>query len=370
MEYPSTKRMKKRRELDALVADKKKPLLKSPGSSLPDRLLKSSLIKPMVIKTRGDHQLLRSQDSESDNEFVAFNRTDHTSALVSNSQKTQYQPKQNQKQSVHEDEADFSFREDADLEGIVTRRRRSCCGESSTKQRPYFYCSRCCHFALVMVCVLGVASLAWMHLGLRREMQTMESRLLRLSFGYTKIPPRIDDVEVSVEDSEKNWKVFQEVKLPELNTSILLVQKRVRSLNESIDALARLNVLQAPVRKEILELQRQSLKLQSDFAAAAEDLKRTKERLAQDREKIKNIFDLRTTMPATTVSTSSKEAVDNSDQAAARLNVLESAIIELKARVADLSDGGTEENDRRIVDDNVTTEYDRTKPGLKDLKAH
>ena len=62
MDYPSTKRMKKRKELDALVADKKKTLLKSsPGSSLPDRLLKSSLIKPMMIKTRGDHQLLRSQ---------------------------------------------------------------------------------------------------------------------------------------------------------------------------------------------------------------------------------------------------------------------------------------------------------------------
>merc|ERR1719334_2347465 len=42
-----------------------------------------------MIKTRGDHQLLRSQDSESDeNEFVTFNQNNHTSALVNQNAST------------------------------------------------------------------------------------------------------------------------------------------------------------------------------------------------------------------------------------------------------------------------------------------
>lgn len=361
MEYPSTKRMKKRRELDALVADKKKPSLKSPGSSLPDRLLKSSLIKPMVIKTRGDHQLLRSQDSESENEFVSFNRTDHTSALVPSNQKTQQkllqqQHRQSLKQSVHnhDDDDDFSFREDADLEDISGRRRRSCCGDpASSKQRPLFHCSRCCAVAMLAVCIVGMAALAWMNLGLKREIQTLESRFLRFSLGYTKIPPRIDSVETSVGESEKNLEELEKLTLPEINASILAIRNRVQSINESFDALARKNANPAPTKREFLRLQSEWLRLKNGFKSAADDLKLTKEKMTENRKNINLLIAANETMAA---------AFRNDERVGVRIGKLETVAAGLKAKLMEVEKEIEEENEE---ESNGETVIDETKPGLR-----
>lgn len=197
----------------------------------------------------------------------------------------------------------------------------------------------------------------------------MESRFLRLSFGYTKIPPRMDNVEQSVDESEIHWKILEERTLPRLNASILIVQSRVQSLNESFDALTRKNARPAPARNEIRNLKNESLKLQKYFAAATEDLKQTKKTLAEDRKKIETILEMARSTRTTTAPARFEEEEERRNQAAVRLNGLEAAIAELKARVADLTEGDSQE-ERSVEDEAVETEFDRSKPGLSDRKNH
>ena len=242
--------------------------------------------------------------------------------------------RQHQQLRSEDDDADgvdsyaFHQGDDTDLEA-ASRRRGGCCAESpssssSHKQRPYPCCSRCCHLALMFLCVFGLIVLTWMHLGMKREMQTIESRLLRLSIGFTARPPKrlIDDI---VQDN------------------LLPVNRTVESLQDNLESL-RLSVVELNKRfthrptttqstsewRQIVDLRNEFSNLKRDSVSMKENLQEIKVRIVQDEEKMGRM--MTTTTASTTLATENSSRVFGLE---ARMGEIESSLMDLKRKMED-----------------------------------
>jgi len=221
MDYPSNKRMKKRKELDALVSSGKKKPLKTCG--MPDRLFQS---KGPASGARGDHELLRSQDSESEEEVASFNH----SRLIDKPLRTALM--------------------DADVEKSCIARRRQdrgclCCADYPPTASPYNHpqkrslcrCSKMFTGLLLAACLLSLGVLAWMHLSMKRDAWVLESRFKRISMGYAKITQQITRLKHDVEEDQSRLALLESEEFSQLNSTVEGLAKDLAEAQRSLSVL-------------------------------------------------------------------------------------------------------------------------------------